>query len=137
MKYWINVISKEHVLRGVKEGITQSGHGKLAPLKKMKKGDQIIFYSPKMSLDGTEKLQKFTALGEVTDDEIYQYEMSPTFKPFCRKVIFKEVKEISILPLIDQLSFIQDKKHWGFMFRFGLFEIDQKDFGLISECMMK
>src|SRR5258708_4877545 len=97
MKYWINVISKEHVLRGVKEGITQSGHGKLAPLKKMKKGDQIIFYSPKMSLDGTEKLQKFTALGEVADDEIYQYKMSPTFKPFRRKVIFKEVKEISIL----------------------------------------
>jgi hypothetical protein len=42
MKYWINVISKDHVLRGIHEGITQSGHGKKTPLKRMKKDDWII-----------------------------------------------------------------------------------------------
>jgi hypothetical protein len=121
-KYWINVISKEHVLRGVKEGITQSGHGKEAPLKKMEKGD--------------ERLQAFTAIGILADETIYQFEVTPTFKPFRRKVIFKKSKEVSILPLIEQLEFIKDKKHWGFMFRFGLFEISEKDFNTISQIML-
>lgn len=132
-KYWINVISKNHVLRGVVEGITQSGHGKEAPLRKMKEGDWIIFYSPKQSLEGNEKLQAFTTVGQLADDEVYQFEMSSTFKPFRRKVIFKNSKEISILPLIDKLEFIKDKTHWGFMFRFGLFEISEKDFNTISK----
>ena len=61
-KYWINVISKNHVLAGVQEGITQSGHGKEAPLRRMHKGDWIIFYSPKLSLEQDEKLQAFTAI---------------------------------------------------------------------------
>jgi hypothetical protein len=135
-KYWINVISKEHVLRGIKEGITQSGHGKEAPLKKMKKDDWIIFYSPKQSFDENEKLQTVTAIGQLPDDKIYQFEMSSTFHPFRRKVVFKKAKEISILPLIEKLDFIKDKKHWGFMFRFGLFEISQKDFLTISQVML-
>jgi len=136
-KYWINVISKNHVLRGVQEGITQSGHGKEAPLKKMHEGDWIIFYSPKQSLEGDEKLQAFTAIGQMPDDEIHQFEMSPTFKPFRRKVVFKDAKEISILPLIEKLDFIKDKKRWGYLFRFGLFEISEKDFQTISNLMMK
>ena len=136
-KYWINVISKNHVLRGLHEGITQSGHGKEAPLRKMHKGDWIIFYSPKQSLEGDEKLQAFTAVGQLPDDEIYQFEISPRFKPFRRKVIFKEVKEISILPLIEKLDFIKDKKRWGYMFRFGLFKISEKDFQTILDAMIK
>ena len=135
-KYWINVISKEHVLMGIKEGITQSGHGKEAPLKRMKKGDWIIFYSPKQSFEGQDKLQAFTAIGQLPDDDIYQYEMSRSFKPYRRKVEFNKAKEISITPLIDQLAFIKDKKRWGFMFRFGLFEIKVDDFKLISKKML-
>jgi predicted RNA-binding protein len=137
LKYWINVISKEHVLRGIKEGITQSGHGKEAPLKKMKKGDWIIFYSPKQSFEDQEKLQAFTAIGQLPDDTIYQFEMSSTFKPFRRKVLFKKSKEVAILPLINKLEFIKDKKHWGFMFRFGLFEVTEKDFIVIADMMLK
>jgi hypothetical protein len=135
-KYWINVISKEHVLRGVNEGITQSGHGKEAPLKKMKKGDWIIFYSPKQTFEEDKKVQAFTAIGILADETIYQFEMTPTFKPFRRKVIFKKSKEVSILPLIEKLEFIKDKNHWGFMFRFGLFEISEKDFNTISQVML-
>lgn len=134
-KYWINVISKDHVMHGLKEGITQSGHGKEAPLKRMHQGDWIIFYSPKQSFDGNEKLQAFTAVGHLPDDNIFQFEMSASFHPFRRKVIFEKAKEVPILPLIEKLEFIQDKKHWGFMFRFGLFEISEKDFKTIRDEM--
>ena len=102
----------------------------------MKKDDWIIFYSPKQALVGDEKLQAFTAIGQLPDDDIYQFEMSSTFKPFRRRVTFKKSKEISILPLIEKLDFIKDKKHWGFMFRFGLFEIPEKDFRTISQLLL-
>ncbi|MEO8074579.1 MAG: hypothetical protein ABI686_15195 [Acidobacteriota bacterium] len=42
-KYWIGVASKNHVLRGVKDGVAMLNHGKLAPLKKMKAGDFLVY----------------------------------------------------------------------------------------------
>lgn len=47
MKFWINTISKNHVLKGVEGGFTQADHGKNTRLKALAKGDYIIFYSPK------------------------------------------------------------------------------------------
>lgn len=42
---------------------------------------------------------------------------------------------MGIRPLIDQLSFIEDKQRWGYLFRFGFFEIKQPDFELIARNM--
>jgi predicted RNA-binding protein len=51
-------------------------------------------------------------------------------------VKFVDCVETPIGPLIDSLSFIKDKKRWGYMFRFGLFEIPQQDFELIKRAMV-
>ncbi len=136
MKYWIAVVSKDHVTKGVEGGFAQAGHGKSAPLKKMKQGDWLIYYSPKMSLRGEEKCQSFTAIGVVKDDRIYTVEMSKDFVPNRRDIDYKKCKEVSILPLIGKLSFITDKKHWGYPFRFGILEIKKPDFDLISGLML-
>lgn len=61
--------------------------------------------------------------------------MSDDFIPWRRKVDFVSSKEVAIEPLVGNLSFIKNKIHWGFMFRFGLFEIPQKDFYLIATKM--
>jgi hypothetical protein len=133
MKYWINTISLDHVLRGVENGFTQAGHGSEKGLGKLEKGDMIVFYSPKTAFDGGEPLQSFTAMGEVIDDEPYQVEMTKDFHPFRRNLKFNHIKETSIRPLIDELSFIKDKQHWGYMFRFGLFQIPKSDFDVIAK----
>ena len=135
MKYWVNTFSRDHVERGVAGGFTQANHGKNTVLKRLSKGDWIVFYSPKTSYGGGEPLQAFTAIGQVADDELYQVEMAPGFVPWRRNVQFKPYKETPIKALIDQLSFIQDKTHWGYRFRFGLFEISQADFELIRHNM--
>lgn len=136
-RYWIAVVSKDHVLKGVEGGFAQAGHGKSAPLKRMKQGDWLIYYSPKVSLNGTEKCQCFTAIGEVKDERIYQAKMSEDFIPNRRDIDYKKCSEVSILPLIDKLSFIEDKKHWGYKFRFGILEIPGKDFDIISGLMLQ
>lgn len=46
MKYWIGVVSKEHVMIGVKGNFVQVCHGKGWPLKRMQAEDFFIHYSP-------------------------------------------------------------------------------------------
>jgi hypothetical protein len=134
-KYWIAVVSKDHTIRGVEGGFMQACHGKQAPLKRVKKGDWVLFYSPKQSMGKEEKCQSFTAVGQATDEIVYQYQMTESFIPFRRNIKFQECHEASILPLINKLDFITNKKSWGFVFRFGFFEIKENDFNLIISNM--
>lgn len=136
-KYWIIVASKDHVKTGVAEGIAQACHGKASPLKKMQKGDGVIYYSGKKVFGQRDKCQEFTAIGRVKDDELYSFQMSADFCPSRRNIDFYKSKDISIIPLIDDLDFIQNKKSWGYPFRFGFFEIKEPDFKLISSKMLQ
>ncbi len=135
MKYWINVVSKDHVERGKKGGFTQANHGAPHNLKRLANGDWIVFYSSKVSFENGEKLQKFTAIGFITDDKPYQAVMTPNFHPWRRNMKFIECDEVLIHPLIEELSFIKDKKKWGYPFRRGMFEISENDFKIISNTM--
>ncbi len=135
-KYWIIVASKDHVKTGISEGIAQACHAKATPLKRMKKGDFVIYYSGKQTLGKPDKCQEFTAVGKVLDNEIYQFQVSEDFCPSRRNIEYLQCEDISILPLIYDLQFIQNKQSWGYPFRFGFFEINKHDFDLISTQML-
>ncbi len=134
-RYWIGVASKNHVLRGVKDGFAMMNHGKLSPLKKMKAGDFVVYYSPKVELGKEEACQKFTAVGKVKNGEPYQVKLSEDFEPYRLDVEYFPAEDAEIKPLIEDLDFIQNKKSWGYTFRFGQLEISQKDFQLIIKAM--
>ncbi len=136
-KFWIIVASKDHVKTGIAEGIAQACHGKASPLKRMAKNDFVIYYSGKKEFGKLDKCQEFTAIGKVKDDETYSFQMTSDFCPSRRNIDFFESEDVSILPLIGELNFIQNKKSWGYPFRFGFFEINQNDFNLISKLMLK
>ncbi|WP_326980803.1 EVE domain-containing protein [Bacillus vallismortis] len=109
---------------------------KKPPLKRMNKGDWIIYYSPKVNLKENTPCQTFTALGKVVDHRIFQFDMENDFQPFRRHIHFIHSTEIPIRPLLPYLSFIKDEKRWGCSFRFGHFEISEKDFQLIAQKMV-
>ena len=134
-KYWINTISKDHVMRGVAGGFTQANHGKPQALKRLQAGDWVVFYSPKTAYQDGEPLQAFTAIAQVADDELYRVEMSPSFVPWRRNLKFYKCQEAPIRPIIEELTFIKDKSRWGYMFRFGLFQIPKADFELIATAL--
>jgi hypothetical protein len=136
-RYWIIVASREHVLLGVAGGFAQAGHGKRSGLSRMHAGDRIIYYSPKKVYGGDEPLHAFTALGEVSDEEIVQVEMSPGFRPFRRNVKYQQTGVVTIEPLINELDFIRNKKSWGYAFRFGLIEIQKTDFDRIERAFLE
>ena len=135
MKYWINTISKDHVMRGIEGGFTQANHGSPYNLKRMNRNDFIIFYSPKTKYKDGEPLQHFTALGKCIDAKPYQAEMTQDFHPWRRGIEFLNCKEVPIKCLINDLNFIKDKQKWGYPFRRGMFEIPENDFLKIAKAM--
>jgi hypothetical protein len=133
--HWIGVVSRSHVEIGVKGGFIQLNHGKKMPLQKFRAGDRLVMYSPRTSYPDGEPLQSFTAIGTIVSGEIYQVEMSPDFKPYRVDVRFSRCSEAPIKPLIETLSFIKSKTHWGAAFRFGQLKIPATDFALIAQAM--
>jgi len=134
-QFWIGVVSRAHVQIGVKGGFVQLNHGKKAPLQKLQSGDGFVYYSPKTSYPTGEPCQMFTAIGIVKSGEVYQADMGDDFHPFRVDVRFLGAKEAAIKPLLDKLSFIKDKAHWGAPFRFGHLKIPAQDFKIIAEAM--
>lgn len=134
MKCWLGVVSKEHVMMGVAGGYVQVCHGKAAPLRKMKKGDYFVFYSPVNTFQSKEKLKAFTAIGRVKTGHIYQVEMFENFKPFrCDVVFYKNCKEVFLDDIKFSLSITQG--NYGLLFRRGHFEIPLDDFKKIAHAM--
>jgi EVE domain len=133
--YWIAVASAEHVRRGRGEGFMQVSHGKAAPLKRIKPGDRVVYYSPTVTLGNKDGLQSFTAIGTVQEGEPYLFDMGNGFKPHRRDVVWAKAKEAPIRPLLEKLEFTAGKPNWGYQVRFGLFPIGAKDFRLIAKAM--
>lgn len=139
MNFWIGVVSRSHVLRGVTGGFAQMNHGKQSPLKRMKAGDGLIYYSPRESYPDGAPLQAFTALGFVRTGEVYAHDMTPDgmpgFVPWRIDVDYRPSKVVSIKSLIAELDFITDKTHWGAPFRFGQVKLLRPDFDRIAQAM--
>jgi hypothetical protein len=135
-RYWIGVASKEHVNIGVAGGFSQLCRGKAQPLKRMAVGDWLIYYSPKERFEESAPCQKFTAIGKVSGDKIYPFEMFPGFVPYRRDVNFLPADDAPIRSLLEQLSFIKNKSRWGYAFRFGHLEIPKSDFEMIATSML-
>jgi EVE domain-containing protein len=134
-RYWILVASKNHVLRAIQEGVAQACHGKSQPLRRMKIGDGIIYYSPKLEFEKNVPCQEFTAIGFVVGEEMYSHDMGDGFIPFRRDINYLSGVPVKIELLKENLKFITDKKRWGYRFRFGAFEISKDDFELIATAM--
>ncbi len=133
--FWVNTVSLEHVRLGVEGGFTQADHGRSTRLTRLRRGDGLVFYSPKTAMRGGEPLQEFTAVGRISDTEPYQVELNPDFHPWRRRMDFYQGTATSARPLVGDLDFIADPKRWGYPFRRGLFEIGETDFRRIAAAM--
>lgn len=113
----------------------QVSHGTAGPLKRIKPGDRVVYYSPTVTLGGKDKLQSFTAIGIVKRGEPYVFDMGKGFKPYRRDVAWAKAIEAPIRPLLDKLEFTAGRRNWGYQLRFGLFPISAADFASIAQAM--
>lgn len=134
-RYWIGVVSREHVLIGLRSGFAMMNHGKLAPLRRLTPGDGLIYYSPKTAWPDGAPLKAFTAIGTVRDAAPYQAEMRPGMLGYRRDIDWLPAAETPISLVIDRLEFARG--NWGMLARRGLFEISDADFQTIRTAMVQ
>ncbi|GIG61926.1 UPF0310 protein [Longispora fulva] len=133
MRAWLGVVSRDHVRRGTALGIAQLGHGKRPPLARLSPGDWLVYYSPRTSMRGGEPLQAFTAIGEISDEEIWQADEGD-FQPWRRRVGYlPDVTETPVRDL-EGLDLTADP-NWGYALRRGLLELTGSDFRAIRSAM--
>jgi hypothetical protein len=130
---WLGVASAEHVRRGVNLGIAQIGHGKRAGLARMKAGDTLVYYSPVERLGDGAPLRRFTALGTVADDEIWQADEGD-FKPFRRRVRYEDATPVDV-ESVKSLLRLTASPNWGYQLRRGLVPLEEADVQILRSRM--
>jgi EVE domain len=134
-QYWLGVVSRTHVERAVAGGFAQVCHGRAAPLRRMRPGDWLVYYSATEEMGGGERLQAFTALGQLVDDRIYEVELDE-WRPHRRAVRYEAVGRVPIAALAPQLH-LTAQPHWGVALRRGHLPLDAHDFQLIAAALRK
>ncbi len=135
MTWWLGVVTRDHVRRGVALGIAQIGHGKNAGLARMRAGDGLVYYSPRSSLDSTRPLRAFTAVGTVADEEVFQAD-DGEFRPWRRRVAYDpSAREVPVDELRHELDLTRGP-NWGYALRRGLLELTAADGERIAEAMV-
>ena len=133
-KYWLAVVSAQHVDYGVSLGIAQTNRGKPQGISKMSPGDGLVYYSPKTSYPDGEPLKAFTAVGRIADGEPWQADEGD-FKPWRRKVNYDDGARVPLAELDHALELTQ-QPNWGYQLRRGVVPITEHDFELIRRAMM-
>ena len=110
-------------------------HGKEGPLKRLRHGDGVAYYSPTETFGARDTCQAFSAIGTVQGSPPYPFDMGGGFVPFRRYVDWAVASSAPIRPLLEHLDFTRGKPNWGQPFRFGLFRIGAKDFAVIAQAM--
>ena len=133
MTAWLGVVSRAHVQRGVAGGFAQLCHGKAQPLRRMRPGDWLVYYSPTIAMGGA-ALRAFTAIGQVEGAEVYSCDIGGGFVPYRRDVRYAEAREVPLDMIKSKLDFCT-RPNWGMALRRGHLPLEASDFATIAAAM--
>jgi hypothetical protein len=134
-RYWIAAVAQEIAVKGIAGGFAEVGFGKAGPLERMRAGDGFAVYSPRTAAPEGLPLQAFTAIGRVRTGVVFRAEGGAGPGPFRVEVDYFPAAPAPIRPLVESLTFIRNKAHWGAAFRFGFVKVPPDDFALIAAAM--
>ncbi len=134
-RYWIAVVAQDRAERGRDGGYAELAHGRAGILELMQPGDGYMTYSPRVTDPKGAPVQAFTALGYVRDGGIYRAPDPEGTLVFRLPVTYLPASMSPIKPLLDALTFIRNRQHWGAAFRFGGLRILPGDFARIAAAM--
>jgi hypothetical protein len=135
--FWMGVASAQHARGGRDGGFAQLGHGKHIAVKALKKGDWIVYYSPREGMGEGQAVQAFTTIGRVTSDAPYRAEQAMNFNPYRVDVDYlKGAEPAPIRLLLHELRLTRDHGvNWGIAMRGPKRKLDEKDMWRIAEAM--
>lgn len=137
MAFWMGVASAQHARGGRDGGFAQLGHGKHSAVKALRKGDWIVYYSPREGMGEGETVQAFTTIGRVTSRAAYRAEQAMNFNPYRVDVDYlKDAASAPIKPLLGELRLTRDLgASWGMVMRGPKHPLVEEDMRRIAEAM--
>lgn len=137
MTFWMGVASARHARGGRDGGFAQLGHGKHIAVKSLRKGDWIVYYSPRESMGEGAAIQAFTAIGRVVSESPYRVEQAMDFNPYRVDVDYlNDAETAPIKPLLDQLRLTRDHgANWGIVMRGPKRRLEKEDMRRIVDAM--
>lgn len=137
MAFWMGVASAQHARGGRDGGFAQLGHGKHIAVKSLRKGDWIVYYSPREGMGEGEVVQAFTTIGRVTSDAPYRAEQAMNFNPYRVDMDYlKDAQPALIKPLLSSLKLTRDHgPSWGMAVRGPKCRLDEADMLTIAAAM--
>ncbi|MBT0723618.1 EVE domain-containing protein [Rosenbergiella sp. S61] len=130
MKHWIAVISRAHARIAADFEFLQVCHGKAGPLRQTRAGDEVFIYCPRSEINAGEILKTVEFQCVFNNDDVYQVEQFPGFKPFRKDVTFNRKFQPVVLKEVIGLE-LTANPHWGMLARRGFFEISEHDAELL------
>ena len=133
-QYWIAVVARDRAERARAGGFAELTGGRVGILELLRAGDGFLTYAPRATEVRGEAVQAFVTLGFVRDGtlERAEGEGGPAFRV---KVDYLDAAPAPVRPLLDELTFIRNRQHWGAAFRFGALRIAAADFARIAAAM--
>jgi hypothetical protein len=133
----MGVASAQHARRGRDGGFAQLGHGKHIAVKSLRKGDWIVYYSPREGMGEGSVVRAFTTIGRVTSDAPYRAEQTMNFNPYRVDVDYlRDAEPAPIRPLLDKLRLTRDHgANWGIVMHGPKRKLDEMDIRTIAEAM--
>jgi hypothetical protein len=100
-------------------------------------GTRLLFYETRVGVHGSAVL---TDIGPITDSDVVGFDQlgirNMRYRLFLENIT-TFVTPVSLVPLIEHLQFIKNKKFWGLALRSTPREIGKHDFQLILEAANK
>ncbi|EIZ79468.1 protein of unknown function DUF55, partial [Novosphingobium sp. Rr 2-17] len=124
-------------IAGVLSGFAQLGHGKHIAVKSLRKGDWIVYYSPREGMGDGSAVQAFTTIGRVVSETPYRVEQAMDFNPYRVDVDYlKDATPAPIKPLLDELRLTRDYGvNWGIVVRGPKRRLELEDMRRIADAM--
>ncbi|QQA43428.1 EVE domain-containing protein [Pelagovum pacificum] len=134
MAHWIGVVHRMQAMTAREAGVVAFGHGKEALVRSLSPGDTVIYYAPKSDFEG-EPVQAFVTHARVTGEKAYEKEWRPGLTRWVRDAAFDDADEVPVRPMLEDLTFVRNKRSWGMTFRGGKFSISDEDYVRIATAM--
>lgn len=135
-RYWVGVVGAKHAKIGLDRGFCAFSHGKKSAVARLNPGDRFAYYSPREGYREGDVVQAFVAVGTVGEGEPFEVDFNGA-AAWARSAVTDIHNRAPAKPLLEQLSFVSNPKHWGMAFRRSLFEISEGDFAIIEAAMQE
>lgn len=134
-QYWIAVVAQDRAERARQGRYAELSHGRAGILELLRPGDGYVTYCPRTTDPKGTAVQAFTTLGRVGTGALYRVTEPDGSAAFRLAVDYVAAQPAPVKPLLDSLTFIRNRQHWGAAFRFGALRITGADYARIAAAM--